>query len=100
MQSDEACHHRAPPVTGSAQRERDGELVGDHVHPVEPSSPTQRGKEARRDIGHRLAMNPFCDATSRSVPSTRARVTQLELRKRSSGPRSASIRATILPDAA
>src|SRR5438094_6150144 len=37
---------------GSPQRERDGELVGDHVHPVERHRRARGGKEARRPTGH------------------------------------------------
>src|SRR2546425_7957426 len=68
---------------GSVQRERDGELVHDHVYAVERHRRAHRGKEARRHTDHGIGDEPIrvrCDQSIRPVGHAPA-VSQLELRE-------------------
>src|SRR2546430_227478 len=72
-------HLQAP---GSAQRERDGELVRDHVYAVERHRRAHRGEEARRDIGHGVGDESILRRNQPIRPVGHApAVSQLELRE-------------------
>src|SRR5712691_592128 len=68
---------------GSAQWERDGELVRDHVYAVERHRRAHRGKEARRDVGRGVGDESIRVRRDQPIRPVRhpPAVSQLELRE-------------------